>query len=536
MENSLDAGARQVSVEVGGGGIGLIRVSDNGEGIPSAAVELAFHRHATSKIARLADLEKIATLGFRGEALASIAAVAEVEIITRVEEEESGFRLRLKDGVVERGPVGRSQGTTVAVRQLFRGFPARLKFLKSEAAERSRIAHVVSQYALSFPEVKFSLVAEGRRILSTAGHGSLRDVLVEIYGSTTVREMREIKVEKEAPAIPLPQVTGLVGSPSAARSNRSYLSFFVNRRWVQSHLLTRAVEEAYKGYLQVGRYPLAVINLSLPPTEMDVNVHPAKTEIRFRNDHLVFSVVSRAVRQTLLSGPAPEIAAARLTSAPAASPEQAFWSEGELTRDSFVSPPTPAEVLKTLPILRVLGQVAGTYIITEGPEGLYLIDQHAAHERILYEKVLAQHSRRQVEKQGLLEPITLELSPQEEETLRAEGEGLVEFGFDIEPFGGRGYILRAVPALMQKADLSTAVGELLASLDEGGGGAPVKERLAISVACHGAVRAGQTLGMSEMQELVGQLEQTTMPRTCPHGRPTTVHLSSSRLEREFGRG
>ncbi|MDP2744740.1 MAG: DNA mismatch repair endonuclease MutL [Dehalococcoidia bacterium] len=537
VENSLDAGARQISVEVQGGGVGLIRVSDDGAGIPPEEAELIFQRHATSKIASLADLEGIATLGFRGEALASIAAVAEVEIVTCAAEADKGLSLHWKDGVVERVPSGRSRGTTVTVRHLFRSFPARLKFLKSEASERSQVANVVSHYALSFPEVRFSLMAEGRRLMSTSGNGSLRDVLAENYGSETAREMLEVRVEKGAaePAAFVPRVTGLLGPPSVARSNRSHMSFFVNRRWVQSRLLSRAVEEGYQGSLQVGRYPLSVLNIALPPSELDVNVHPAKTEVKFRNDSLLFGTVMKAVRQTLLSRPVPEMTAARPAPVAPSLPAPSLWPESEISRPTVVSPPVAEKARPGLPILRVLGQASATYIIAEGPGGLYLIDQHAAHERVLFENILAQHSRQQVEKQGFLEPVTLELSPQEEETLRSSGAALAAFGFEIEPFGGRGFILRAVPAMLQKADFQSVVREILSSLAEGKDASHPGEKLAISIACHSAVRAGQMLSMTEMQELIGHLEKSAMPRTCPHGRPTMVHLSSSQLEKEFGR-
>lgn len=541
VENSLDAGATQVAIEVQGGGVRLIRVSDNGSGIPNDEVELALQRHATSKITGVDDLERIKTLGFRGEALASIAAVAELDILTSAQGEKSGVLVRAKGESVEKEAAGRPQGTTVTIRNLFRNFPARLKFLRSEASENGQIAHVVSEYALSFPEVRFSLTVDGRALMRTSGTGSLRNALAEVYGAATAQQMVAIKDEDAAPvtrlsALPLPKVTGFVSAPSLSRSNRMAFSFFVNRRWVQSRLLSRAVEEGYRSLLPSGRYPIVAMNIAIPPSELDVNIHPAKTEIRFKNEQVLFGAVSRAVRRTLSVGPPPEVVPKAFSPATAAASASRPLLPREEMVELAVTPPVPVEAsAPRLPILRVVGQVSNCYIIAEGPEGLYLIDQHAAHERVLYEKISAQHASHQVEKQGLLEPVALELTPQEEEVIGAERERLAEFGFDLEPFGGKSYLLRAVPAMLPRAEVATAVKEALAALTGGEGSNGSQERLAMSIACHSAVRAGQTLSLKEMHELLRQLEQAKMPRTCPHGRPTMVHLSSARLEKEFGR-
>ncbi|MEE8637236.1 MAG: DNA mismatch repair endonuclease MutL, partial [Dehalococcoidia bacterium] len=275
IENSLDAGATQVAVEGQGGGVELIKVSDNGAGIPAAELELAFHRYATSKIGDLADLERISSLGFRGEALPSIAVVAEVEISTQTSSDPVGSYMYLRKGEVLRTESrARPQGTTITMRRLFRYFPARLKFLKSTNTENSHIAHLVSQYALAFPEVKFSLILDKRASLRTTGNGDLREVVNEIYGSDVAQRM--LKVEQEDGLV---KVSGLASPPSLARSNRNYLSFFVNRRWIRSPLLTRATEEAYRGLLMDGRHPMVVIDISLPTQELDVNIHPSKAQI-----------------------------------------------------------------------------------------------------------------------------------------------------------------------------------------------------------------------------------------------------------------
>ena len=530
VENSLDAGASQISVEVQSGGIGLIKVSDNGAGIPTSEVELAFHRYATSKISNLADLEGISSLGFRGEALPSISAVAEVEIFTRNKSEAIGSYMYLRKGnVARRESRSRPQGTTITVHRLFRYFPARLKFLKSVNTENSHIAHVVSQYALAFPEVRFSLLLDKHLSFNTAGNGELRDVINQLYGLEVAQKMLKV-----AGTNTLLQVSGLVSPPSLARSNRSYLSFFVNQRWVRSPLLIRAAEEAYHGLLMVGKHPIAVINISLPVEEVDVNVHPTKAQVKFRHEQWVFASVEEAIKGALSKTPlattkAVPFAATSWQEIPSLySQSPRMISENEPT---FI---TPLPTIR-LPVLRVLGQIANTYIIAEGPDGLYLIDQHAAHERILYERILAQWSQREVEVQGLLQPITIELSPREEETLKANEEILAQFGFAIEPFGSRSYLVRAVPALMTKANLVETLSGLLDNLASRENPSSWEEKIAQSLACHSAIRAGQQLAADEMRELIKQLEEARQPRTCPHGRPTMIHLSSHQLEKEFGR-
>jgi len=525
IENSLDARATQIAVETQGGGVELIKVSDNGAGIPAPELELAFHRYATSKIGNLDDLEKISSLGFRGEALPSIAAVAEVEILTQTSSTPIGSYLHLRKGeVVRKESRARPQGTTITVRRLFRYFPARLKFLKSVNTENSHIAHLVSQYALAFPEVKFSLVLDKRPSLRTTGNGDLREVVSEIYGSEVAQRMLKVE-QKDSPA----KIGGLTSPPSLARSNRNYLSFFVNRRWVRSPLLTRATKEAYHGLLMDGQHPIAVINISLPTQELDVNIHPAKAQIKFCHEQAVFGSVQKAIEEALARTP---IASSKAVPFSVSSGQ---WQSPHMIMDNepaFVVAQLPT---MELPVLRVLGQLANTYIIAEGPNGLYLIDQHAAHERILYDRISAQWAQKEVEVQGLLQPITIDLSPREEETLRASKEFLTEFGFTIEPFGNRSYVIRAIPALMARANIIEIISALLDSLASKESPNPWEEKIAQSLACHGAIRAGQQLSNEEMRDLIKQLEQTRQPRSCPHGRPTMIHLSSHQLEKEFGR-
>ncbi len=527
IENALDAGARRIAVEIRGGGLELVRVSDDGCGIPAEELELAFARHATSKLSGPADLQRIVTLGFRGEALPSIAAVADVEMASRPAGAEVGTWLRLEGGrPVARGQRGMAPGTVVTVWRLFARHPARRKFLRSPASEGGLIAQVVSHYALAYPEVRFQLLADGRSVLATPGSGDLRDAVAAVYGAQVAAALLPLCWRQEGA-----EVAGLVSPPHLARASRAYQSFFVNRRWVQNRRLSFALAEAYQGLLPSGRHPLAVVDIRLPPEAVDVNVHPAKSEVRFQDEHAVLSALARGVRAALLEGsPVPRSPAAAPPAPPPSEtpPPRALW---EPPTTAPARSPTPR---RALPLLRVVGQVASLYIVAEGPDGMYLIDQHAAHERVLYEEVLARRQRSEPVSQGLLAPVPVELSPAQEALLREARESLEVNGFRLEPFGQRGYLLRAVPALLGKEEPTAA---LLAVLDRMAQDSPPEgvDRVAAAVACHAAVRAGKALSPEEMRELVRRLEEAQVPHTCPHGRPTMLQLSAEELARGFGR-
>ena len=555
VENSLDAGATEVSIEVREGGVEYIRVTDNGAGIAADEAELAVHRFATSKVAGAQDLEAISTLGFRGEALHSIAAISSVSLVTKSRAEEAGVRLDVEDGeLTGQAPEGAAPGTSVTVRHLFRNFPARRKFLRSTATETSRIQNLVTRYALAYPEVRFRLDIAGSTAFTSSGSGELREVVSSVYRLDTAQAMLELSPEPETEGDTELSVSGMVSPPSVDRANRSYMSFFVNRRWVQNRMLAYALEQAYHGFTKERRYPLAVVNIALPHQEVDVNVHPSKTEVRFQQENRIFGAIQRAVRQTLTShSPVPEIRHSGTTGTGPSQPprERAFWptvpfapSETPPSAHGLPSPgpgdsrPAYAEtpvLKKALPALRVLGQVQNTYIAAEGPEGMYLIDQHAAHERVVFERVMAEALSRTPQTQSLLEPATVELSPQQQELLESQQELISNLGFHVEPFGDMAYLVRGVPPLLKQAAPARALVDVLDLMAEGGGFESWEERGAYSVACHGAIRAGKTLSQQEMSELTRQLEECQQPNTCPHGRPTTIHLSASHLEREFGR-
>ncbi len=570
IENALDAGASRIEVEVQGGGIALLRVVDDGVGIPPEEAELAFERHATSKLDGAQGLERVTTLGFRGEALASIASVADVTLLTRTHDALAGTFLRVSNGVlVEKASRGAPPGTSVTVRNLFREVPARLKFLRSNAAEAGRITTVVSHYALAYPQVRFTLTVDGRRVFASQGGGGVRQAVASLYGVETAEALLDVSVRDTIGGVET-NVTGLVSPPGLTRASRGYITIFVNRRLVQSRGLSFAVLDAYQGLLMTGRYPIAALDLEIDPAETDVNVHPAKAEVRFRDEGIAFAALHRAVRQCLQAqgvarplhvGAAvvpnagvvssvhpPMLAPASLpASAPPRGPERSPAS-GERYAPTGVGapaappvaapaqPPPPVQGAMPVPILRVLGQLKSTFIVAEGPDGMYLIDQHTAHERVLFDRLRRAKSAGRLDVQGLLEPATVTLTPAQEQTLHEHAARLAAYGFQVEPFGERTALVRALPAALRRVPPDRALRDVLDyMLSDELKGYDWEDRALASIACHGAVRAGQDLNEAEMQEMVRLLEQADTPHACPHGRPVMIHMSSAQLEREFSR-
>lgn len=571
IENALDADAHTIRLEIAGGGLDLIRVSDDGSGIAADEMTLAFARHATSKIGALNDLERITTLGFRGEALASIAAVSRVTLLSRSRDGAAGTQLSVDEGVLGQvTPAGAPAGTTITIRGLFASVPARLKFLKTRATETAHCLRLLEQYALAWPRVRFTAISEGRQVFSTPGDGRLNSAIVAVYGLRVAEQMVALdeytnaELSQEQPTSDRPQVSGYVGRPTCYKATRQFISFFVNGRWVQSRTLSYAVEEAYHSLLLAGRHPVAVINIALDPAEMDVNVHPAKTEVRFLRERLVYAAVQRAVRAAVLAtAETPELsgrafAAPVWPSADAPSPQanrlsaESLWrGAGVLAGEAvargaaggFAVPGVTAEGTvggRKLPALRVLGQVSQSYIITEGPDGVYMVDQHAAHERILLERMVAEWRARGVSSQLLLEPQTVELAATERELVEDHLEQLRAIGFEIEPFGGDALLVRAVPASLSAQAHPQSLRELLLELvgadsEAASHGETWEEHALANVACKAAIKAGQPLSPEEQREMIRQLEQVDAHQSCCHGRPTMVHLSLAALEREFDR-
>jgi DNA mismatch repair protein MutL len=553
IENSLDAGATQVSVEVREGGLALIRVADDGCGIEPGELRLAFERHATSKVRVEEDLWRVATLGFRGEALPSIAAAGEIELLTRVAGIDRGARIKLRQGeVAEEGSGAASPGTVFTVRALFAAQPARLKFLRGAGAEATQVSTVLMHYAMAYPEVRFSLVIDGRTALQTPGGGSLIDAVAAVYGA----DVAGAAIEIDAPPSREGEtgVRGVVVESRLHRASRNYISLYVNRRWVKNRALTFAVEEAYQGLLPVGRRPIAVLDLRVPADEVDVNVHPTKAEVRLRREREVFGVLQRAVRKALserapVPSASPSLWIGGRTPAPPLYLRQPA-AQSPLPRHEPAALFTPAHadaavaiddrgaaapMVERLPMLRAVGQVGTMYVVAEGPDGMYLIDQHAAHERVLYEGFLAAARAGKPDAQGLLDPLTVELSASHQALLIEHADAFERLGFEIEHFGDRAFVVRGVPSSLVGEDVGRRVVELLDRMQRDDGPEDWSHRVAASLACHAAVRAGMAMSAEEQRELLRRLEGVDSPRTCPHGRPTAVHLTSDALAREFRR-
>jgi len=544
LENALDAGASQMTIRVEQAGRGLIEVSDDGCGIAQSELILAVGRHATSKLSSAEDLFHIKTLGFRGEALASVASVSRFTLISRQSDATGGARIIVDGGRMgEVEALGAPVGTLVRVEELFYNVPARLKFLKQDSTERQQIDGLVTRYALAYPHVRFQLFQDGKIVLQTTGSGNRREVLAHLYGIETARQMLEVIQDDEDI-----RLTGFTSPVALTRSNRRDITFFINGRWIQDVALNSALVQAYHTYLMVGRYPLAAIFIQLPPEEVDVNVHPAKAEVRFRHPDVVFSAVQRGVRRALLAySPVPGLSGPSWHLPPTAGNPDPAW---EMARELNTPQPSQASLpdfhpKKTdqedlpsgqLPLLRLVGQVGLTYLIAEGPDGLYLIDQHAAHERVLFEKMMKQ-SQGKVPAQALLEPAVVQLSPARARILQDQLETLALFGFVVEPFGPNTFQVRSLPALLSRLDPAAALQVIVEDFEEDE--TPLQntkeEKLIARICKRAAVKGGQTMNPDEQRALLTELERCQSPRTCPHGRPTMIHLSVDLLERQFGR-
>lgn len=585
VENALDAGARRIRVELVDGGKERIRVLDDGLGVPADQLPLVFERHATSKIQGPGDLEAITSLGFRGEALPSIAAVARVRFRSRPRGAVEGAVISWEGGRFQAiAPAGGPEGTEVEVEDLFFNTPARLRFLKTTATERRRAVAVVTEMALAYPEVAFELWVEGRETLRTPGDGDPREAVAAVFGRETARRLLELAAEGGGVAL-----TAFLGPPAMARMDRGGQHLFVNRRWVQGSPLNSAVERGYQGLLMTRQHPFFILKLTLDPAEVDVNVHPAKTEVRLRRERELYGLVVRVVRERLAGadlgrrlvvpsaepggggeagrgsyetgrlfpgevqdaplaraeafrpepGEAAEVAAAS-ESPSLAVPERPALSAvpqgAPLGAAEDILPPDETEGFRrALRACRTLGQLGRTYVVAEGEDGLWLIDQHAAHERILFDRL--RQGGQEPPVQNLLVPVELELGPERFEVLWEGREELARLGFVLEPFGLHSLRVLALPAhlagLATGGRLEAAVEELLELWRNEGRRRP--DRVLALLACKAAVKAGDPLTLEQMDRLLEDLAATEAPFTCPHGRPTTLSHPWSDLERRFGR-
>ncbi|WP_081838472.1 DNA mismatch repair endonuclease MutL [Thermogemmatispora carboxidivorans] len=546
VENALDAGAHEIRVEIRDGGLRLIRVSDNGQGIPEEDLERACARHSTSKIGRVEDLEQLHTLGFRGEALASIAAVSELTLLSRpIESEESGLEepaawITVRGGeLVQRGHRARPHGTTVTVRELFYNVPARLKFMRSARSEAGQILQLLYRYAAGYPAVRFNLSVEEQPLLQTSGSGELATALAELYRLPLAELLIPVEVEDE-PGI---RIFGYVGNRVLAQPNRQHVMLFINGRPVQARALQEALEAGYRPLLAKGRHPLLVLHLQLPASEVDANVHPAKTEVRLKRERELATLLTQSVRAVLerspvlpaestWPGPAsvyqPRLPGPRRRGLRVLEESERYGGRSGL--------PTPAEVLAAL---RPLAQLQQAVILAEAPDGsLYLIDQHRAHERILYEHLRSRaagagsEGAENLAAHLLLEPVVLELKGWQAELLEQRLPILASLGLDCEHFGGRSFLVRSVPeGIGDSEQLVAHLRELVEiALEESG---DWKDRLLIGLACRSALRRGRTLSQGEQQDLLLRLAQTSAPAVCPHGSPVLLHYSRAFLSEKF---
>lgn len=566
VENALDAGASRIVIEVRGSGQNYLRVMDNGQGMSPEEARLAFERHATSKIGSLEDLAHIQTFGFRGEALPSIASISKVLLTSKPEGALTGVRVEVQGGKMLRAEeVAANPGTSVEVRDLFYNTPARLKFLKSVMTELNHISEVVIDEALAHPEVGFSLTHNARETIQATGGVQPLERVAGIFGRSFARELVEIQQEA-GPWV----LTGFLGLPSFHRANKNCQKIFVNRRPVRDRVLSHAIQEAYETLMPKGRYPVALLFLRIPPQLVDVNVHPSKVEVRFLDQRGVHDFIVDAIRKTLRSAlglsafptfqrpPSADLASGQDPVADAHSTRP--WLSPATPRTWPLNPGREARRLdfqrdesppaldfastdggpshQVFSTLQPIGQFRQTYILAQTPDELILIDQHAAHERIVYEELKRKLKTSDMEVQPLLFPITLELSYRESNLLAEHLEFLNRYGLELEHFGGTTYLLKAVPALLTKVNYQRLLADLVDHLaDPGKAPDPEKkmDQVITLMACHAAIRANDPLTLDQMAALLQQMDQVELPYTCPHGRPTTIRMSVSELEKKFRR-
>jgi DNA mismatch repair protein MutL len=547
IENSLDAGATEISIWLEKSGTALIRVSDNGDGIAAEDLALAVERHSTSKLQNEDDLCRIATLGFRGEALPSIGSVSKMEIISRQRSSDSGYRLRVQGGKKDEPSItASSAGTTVGIREIFFNTPARRKFLKSPATELSHICDVINRMALASPRVHFRLYHDGRNVADYVAVADAKDRLSQVLGRDIGKELISFASEQAGRAI-----HGYLSAAPTSFPNSRQVITFVNRRYVRDKVLTHAVLQGYETLLMRGQYPAVVLFLDIPFEEVDVNVHPAKYEVRFRRQSEVHEAVAQAVRQALkLEAKEP-------------SPRSSVWEaprfggvlEASLPYESSLVPgrqPSSSPVKYPFSIssqtecagqgffssMNILGQILGCYLVCSSSRGLAVIDQHAAHERVAFEKLRSQMASGKVHKQSLLIPQTLELSAGEMMLLEKQISVLEHLGFTVELFGANAYAIIAVPALLPEGDYRQVVRQMVAELAEVDKSDKLRqhleERLA-TMACHSVIRANRKLEVSEIRALLEGLDQIDFATQCPHGRPVLIEFSRDELEKMFKR-
>jgi len=545
VENALDAGSHEIRVDIRGGGLRLVRVTDDGYGIPEDELERACARHTTSKITALEDLGRLHTLGFRGEALTSIAAVSELTLVSRpiesenLVEESAAALITMRGGEVkQRGQRARLHGTTVTVRDLFYNVPARLKFMRGARTETGHILQLMRRYAVGFPAIRFNLTIEETVALQTGGTGDLAATLAELYQLPLAEMLHPVSATAEHYTL-----HGYVGNRALAQSSRQHIMLFINGRWVHNRPLQDALESGYRGLLPKGKHPLLVFYLELPPGDLDVNIHPAKTEVKLLHESEIVTALTQAVRSVLERSPAlpsspsfpgPELVYQRRLPGPRR--RGLHVAESAEGYKAEVAPPAAAEILATL---QPLAQLQQAVILAEAPDGsLYLIDQHRAHERVIYEYLRSKHVGVRVDAEDewtdshlLLEPVVVELKRAQAELLEQRLPVLRDLGLECERFGGRSFLIRSVPSGVGQEQLASHLSELaeIASEDS----TDWEDHLLIGLACRSALRRGRVLSIDEQRTLLTSLSAVTAPAVCPHGSPILLHYSRTFLIDKF---
>lgn len=556
VENSIDAGADNISVEIRSGGISFIRVTDNGSGLAEDDVEIAFERHATSKIRRADDLTSVTSMGFRGEALASIAAVADVRLSTRVRQCVQGVSIKVKGGrIFEVKPAGCPAGTVITVRDLFFNTPARYKFLKKDSAEAAYAADILTRIALGHADISFKLISNGSTVFHTPGNGELKSAIFCVYGAETAKRLLEVSYQDEHVTI-----TGFVGKAEMSRSNRNHQSVYINKRYVRNKSITSAIDSAYKTFLMKNRYAFALLNININAAKVDVNVHPSKMEIKFSNEQDIYRSVFHAVNNALLSqstirslpiSEKPSFIVGAGASLGTEYTQQQFdisLKESEQNRADAVSEKS-AYINETQPgngrmtneylkkDVKIIGQAFSTYILLEGEDELFLLDQHAAHERIRYEELKEAYGRNEPLSQTLPDVIHVELTPSEYQFAINEASFFEGLGITFEAFGMNSVLLRSAPFTGNDPDVGKMFVEVLDFVmgENHGEMSVVADKALYGVACKTAVKANKKLDELEIMALLDRMAALKNPYTCPHGRPAVFRLRRYELEKLFKR-
>ena len=565
VENAIDAGSSAITVEIKDGGISFIRITDNGCGIAPEDVKLAFLRHSTSKIKDAADLVSISSLGFRGEALSSISAVSQVELITKTKDTLSGIHYEISGGEEKKiEEVGAPEGTTFIVRNLFYNTPARRKFLKTAATEGGYISSLMEQLAMSHPDISFRFIQNGQQKLYTSGNNNLKDVIYTIYGREIAQNLLEIEDNNE-----FFQIKGYIAKPVVSRSNRNFENYYINGRYIKSSIIMKAIESAYEPYMMQHKYPFTAFHITIDSNQLDVNVHPSKMELRFSDGQsiydAVYSVISGALTNKELV-PKVEMETVKTIPKHLEEPRTNIEAEHKPVVEPKVIPipvraPEPFEINRAQKTpepkyeqlklfeeptllkkenqkdIRIIGQVFDTYWIVQFENNMYIVDQHAAHEKVLYEEFSLRYSNRQITTQLISPPEIIELTSREETILVENMDYFNGYGFEIEEFGDGAYAIRGIPTDFRSTNPKDLLMEILDSMtDDSFKKTPesIKDRIA-TMSCKAAVKGNNRLNYREASELINKLMDLENPYNCPHGRPTMIIMNKYELEKKFKR-